>query len=238
MYKHFSIFKVALLDIRNEWSWYLLLMIVNPMAILLFLHFVLGDAIDFVSYITGTIVMTFGTGVFLSLGQIFALYKVTNALDYYLSFPLSKLEIILSLVFRNIVLSLPSIVVILGIGTFLFEVDVYLGLPFFIALLLISLSLAALGVMVGISSKNMQVASIITQILVPIFTYIAPVFIPQTALPIPLLYISYFIPTTYAANALRTAMKTNSFSIDFVILTFFVFISLIIVSRKLDWRNE
>jgi len=238
MYKHYIVFKAALLDIRNEWSWYLLLMIVSPLSVLLFLRFIIGNAIDFDSYVVGTIVMTFGTGVFLSLGQIFALYKVTSALDYYLSFPLSKIEIILSLVLRNIILSIPSVLVILGLGTLFYDIKMFIGLPFLVAILLISLSLAGIGVMIGVSSKNMQVASILTQILTPIFTYLAPIFISQSALPGPLIYISYILPTTYAANALRSAMGSNTYSIDFLVLATLSFISLAIVSWKLDWRNE
>lgn len=238
MYKHLVIFKAALLDIRNEWSWYLILMIVNPLSILFFLRIIIGDAIDFEAYVTGSIVMTFGTGVFLSLGQTFSFYKATASLDYYLSLPLSKVEIILSLVFRNIILSLPSMLVMLAIGAYFYDAKVAIGFPFVLAVLLTSLSLAGLGTMIGVSSKNMQTASILTQILTPIFTYLAPVFIPQSTLPPILAYVSYFLPTTYAANALRAAMQSNACSFDMVILAVIGLVCMFIVARLFDWRNE
>lgn len=238
MYKHIILFKAALLDIRNEWSWYLLLMIVSPLSILFFLQIIAGGLIDYNSYIVGSIVMTFGTGIFLSLGQTFALYKATSSMDYYLALPLSKIEIIVSLVFRNIILSIPSMAFILLIGAFLYNVTIVIGLPLIIAIFLTSVSLAGVGTMIGVCSKNMQIASILTQVLTPIFTYLAPVFVIQSKLPKFVLYISYLLPTTYAANAMRNALQSNTYSYDYIILTLISVVSLFYVSKVLDWRNE
>lgn len=238
MYKHYIIFKSALLDIRNEWSWYLILMITNPLAILFFLRVVLGANISFLSYIVGSVIMTFGTGVFLSLGQTFAFYKATSSLDYYMALPLSKNEIILSLVFRNIILSLPSLLIIIVVGSIIYNAPIHLGLPFFVVIILTSLSLAGIGTIIGVGTKDMQVASILTQILNPLFVYLAPVFVVQSALPAVVSYLSYLFPTTYAANALRSALIENAFSIDTLILAVISFASLFIVSKLIDWRND
>jgi ABC-2 type transport system permease protein len=238
MYKYFTILKSALLDIRNEWTWYLLLMIANPLATLLFLTIVAGKAINFSGYIVGTIVMTFGTGIFLSLGQTFALYKETSSLDYYLALPLPKGLIMMSLILRNVLLSLPSMIIILIIGSFVYSVNISIGFPFILAILLTSISLAGIGTMIGVYAKNIQVASIATQVLTPILIYLAPVFITMDALPRPLQLIAYLLPTTYSANALRAAMEHNVLSIDFLVLGLLGFVSIFLSTYVMDWRQE
>ncbi|ERJ83260.1 ABC-2 type transporter [Peptostreptococcaceae bacterium oral taxon 113 str. W5053] len=237
MYKHWIIFKAALLDIRNEWSWYLILMLVNPLSVLFFLKIIARDSIDFPSYIVGSIVMTFGTGIFLSLGQTFALYKARSSLDYYLVLPLSKNEIILSQIFRNIILSAPSMTMVIIIGIFLYGVRIPISIYFILAIMLTSVSLAGLGTMIGVLSRNVQIASILTQIITPILTYLAPVFVPQSELPLKLRAISYLLPTTYASNSLRAALR-GELTIDYLILFLIGIISFLYVVRVLDWRHD
>lgn len=214
MLKTLTIFKASLLEIRNEWSWYLILMTIQPLSLLFFVKILSNDTLNFEAYIIGSVIMIFGTGVFLSLGQTFSLYRQTSALDYYMSLPVSKTAIILSLVIKNVILSLPSLGILLLMGSILYSVNVFIGFPFLLAFILTSLSLAGLGTMIGVLSKNMQVASILTQVLTPIFTYLAPVFVEHESQPRILYYISYLFPTTYAANSLRAALIDNIISFD------------------------
>lgn len=237
VYKHFLIFKAALLDIRTQWAWYLLLMMANPLAVLLFLQIIAKGVIDFDAYMTGSVVMTFGTGIFLSLGQTISHYKKTAALDYYLSLPLSKEEIVLSQVFRNIVLSLPSMIIISLIGTAIYHVKISLNLLFFLAVLLTSISLAGLGTMIGVLSPTMQVASIMTQVVTPILIYLAPVFVTVAELPKPIQLISYVFPTRYAANAIRAAIS-GQWSLDYLVLFLIGGLSMMYVVKFVDWRQD
>ncbi|MDR2045228.1 MAG: ABC transporter permease [Clostridium sp.] len=237
MRKNVQLFVSALLDIRNEWTWYLLLMTVSPLSILLFLRLVVGDGIDFEAYVVGSVMMTFGTGIFLGLGQNFAYYKATSALDYYLALPLSKGMIIASLVFRNIVLSIPSTAVLILVGLSLYQVELFIGFPFLVTLVLTSFSLAGMGTMIGVCSRNMQVASILTQVLAPVFTYLAPVFLPQSEMPGILGAISYIFPTTYAANALRGALLHDQFTVDTPVLIVIAVVSMAAVSKFVDWSK-
>jgi len=237
MYKYIILFKASLLDIRNEWSWYLLLMLASPLSILFFLLVIVGDNIGLSTFITGSVIMVLGTGVFLGLGQTLSMYKATGSLNYYLTFPLSRAAIMLSIMFRTVLLTLPSLIVLLIINSIISQDRVYLGFPFFVSLVLTSTSLAGLGTIIGITSKNMQVASILTQIITPIMIYLAPVFYEQDRLPAFFRWLSYILPTTYASISLRTALQTNMFSYATIVLAIVSIISIVYSTVALDWRS-
>lgn len=238
MNRIFTLFKSMLLDIRNEWSWYFILMLVTPLSLLFFLKFIAGDNIVYEDYLVGSIIMTFGTGVFLSLGQSFSYYKASSALDYYLSLPLPKLGIILAIMLRNIILSIPSLIVLFFIGAIQYHTYIPMNFPFICAIILTSTSLAGLGVIVGVTSKNMQMASILTQILNPILIYIAPVFTTITNLPSIVQKFSYFLPTTYQANALRISIHAYQFSFDHIILLLLTVITLYFTVKNVNWMKD
>ena len=237
MYKYYTLFKASLLDIRNEWSWYLILMFVSPLSIILFLFIVSGGGIGMSSFVSGSIVMVLGTGVFLGIGQTLAMYRFTGSLDYYSTFPLARISVVLAIMFRTIILSFPALIVLFVVIAAVQGESFYLGFPFFVTLVLTSLTLAGLGAIVGITAKNMQVASILTQVLTPVMIYLAPVFYEPDQMPrIPML-ISYVIPTTYVAQSIRIAMNENVFSVYTLVLLVICLCSVVYSTLILDWRE-
>ena len=64
-----------------------------------------------------------------------------------------------------------------------------------------------------------------------------PVFVPQSELPLKLRAISYLLPTTYASNSLRAALR-GELTIDYLILFLIGIISFLYMVRVLDWRHD
>src|SRR5581483_10534185 len=67
----------------------------------------------------------------------------------------------------------------------------------------------------------------------------APVFIPITALPLPLQFLSYAFPPTYAADALRRLLLGDvnlAFYLDMAMLALMVVVSFFVFKRWSFWR--
>lgn len=229
-----------LLEIREDWLWYIILVCINPLTLLLFMGILIKDPSSEVikTFIIGNIINSLTTGTFLTLGQQFSYFKHNNALDYYLTLPIGKISIIIAYVIRNTVFMIPSTVIILMIGRLYYNVNFYINMSFLIAMLLSSFSLAAFGVIIGVYGKSIRMSSLLTQILQPIFIFLAPVYVTADKLPRFINYISYIMPTRYAANALRNSLlQTGNVYVDIIILLGITLISLILVTARLDWNR-
>lgn len=230
--------KSHITEIRTDWLWYLILIIVQIFTTLLFIRIFAGDNFDFVHYTVGSIVTVYSIGTFLSIGQKFAVYKHTNAWEYYMTLPITKFQLITSLILKNIILCLPSTLILIIVGSIFYETDFYFGIPFFVSFILVVFSLAFVGALVGIFAKKYTTASVLTQILNPIFIYLAPVYVASEYYPEILRKISYLIPTTYCANALKNAMLYNTFSTDMLILAGISIIGMFLVLKKIKWVRD
>jgi len=229
-----------LLEIREGWLWYVILVCINPLTLLLFMGILVKDPSTetIKTFIIGNIINSLSTGTFLTLGQQFSYFKHNNALDYYLTLPIGKISIIIAYVIRNTVFMIPSTVIILMIGRLYYNVNFVININFIIAMLLSSFSLAGFGVIIGVYGKSIRMSSLLTQILQPIFIFLAPVYVTSDKLPKLINYISYIMPTRYAANALRNSLlQIGNVYIDILILLAITIISLILVTVKLDWNK-
>jgi len=94
--------------------------------------------------------------------------------------------------------------------------------------------------MIGFYSRSGQIAGILTQVVDPILVFFAPVYMPEDVLPTFLRYTAPFLPTTHVARLLRAAFghPTERIYLPIVILVGFIFITVILVQRGLDWRGD
>ena len=142
----------------------------------------------------------------------------------------------ISYVTKATIISLPSYLIIFLIGKYLFKLDVYFNISLVLVLLIAGYSLSAVGVFIGLRSRDAKQANIITQIVQPIIVFVSPVFIPESALPPLLLYITYIFPTRYAAIAIRNALEGSFDWISILVLCVFCLVSFIWVEKHMDWR--
>jgi ABC-2 type transport system permease protein len=105
--------------------------------------------------------------------------------------------------------------------------------------LLSGYSLAGIGAAIGFYSPNGQIANIATQVVFPIFVFVAPVMVPPENLPSALRIIATVFPTTYIADAFRAAVAGDISSrvwIDLGVILGYAVVSLYLVAKKFDWR--
>ncbi len=236
----YYLFKTNLFVIRQEWVWYLLMVCITPLSLLIFLGFYLkGQSQEVLLFIiTGNMVMSLVTSSMLTLGQTIGLLKHYKAFDYYATLPISKVSLIISLVTRATLLSIPSMFVIFLIGSIYLHIPMEIHPIIILVILLGGYSLAGIGAVIGIYSRNVQTASLITQIVQPIVVFLAPVLIPETSLPTLVKYSSFIMPTRYVAKAFRSAAMGQIAYLDIFIIFVISVVTVYLVGIKLDWRVE
>ncbi|HJZ47449.1 MAG TPA: ABC transporter permease, partial [Roseiflexaceae bacterium] len=126
------------------------------------------------------------------------------------------------------------------VGGLLYDIPLVYSPWVLLVLPLTGLSLAAIGMAIGTLLSNLELIVLVTNILLLVLLMGAPVFIPLAALPLPLRMLSYLLPPSYAADALRLALDgtiTGPFFVDITMLVIFTIASLSVLGRRLRWRT-
>lgn len=236
--KQMYLIRAELLTLRLDWKWSFLVVLLNPLGMLFFLYFIFQKNGDYQLYIiTGNMVMSLVTGTMLTLGQELGLLKQIRGFDYYATLPIRKIFLITAFITRSTLTTIPSMLILLLAGRFLLNINIIFHPSLIIVLLLSGYSLSALGGFIGLYSRDVNQASMMTQIIQPIIVYVAPVFIPIEYMPKTINLISYIIPTKYVAQALRASCIGVFDYKSIIILLLFCIVSVILIEFKMDWRN-
>ncbi|MED9903356.1 MAG: ABC transporter permease [Lachnospiraceae bacterium] len=237
--KQMYLIKAELLSLRLNWQWSLLIVLVSPLSVLFFLYLLMGENVAYMPYIvTGNIVMSLVTGTMLTLGQELGLLKQICGFEYYAVLPIKKIYLIVAYLVRATLTTIPSILILMFVGKYILKLPIRFHVSFIVIVLLSGISLSALGAFIGMYSKDSEQASIFTQVIQPVIVYCAPVFMPLEQMPQSIKYISYLIPTTHVANALRASLGGQFDWVSIGILVIFSIISIILVEFKMDWRQK
>ena len=239
LYKQFYLIKCELMILRIDWLWTLLIVLITPLTLLLLLYYITGDSSQSSRYylLTGNMVMSLTTGTMLTLGQELGILKQVRGFDYYITLKVRKIQLIFAYIVRTTILTLPSMFVIFIVGKYFLDIPINIHLSLILVVLFSGLSLSAIGGFIGLYARDASQASIITQVIQPIFVFCAPVFIPVSKMPNFMFYISRFIPTTYVASALRDSCK-GIYDIRSILILFMLsLISIILIETKMDWRS-
>jgi ABC-2 type transport system permease protein len=233
--------RAQLLVLRDQWYWYLVQASFVPLSLLLFLWLLVGrqDPTEMPFFVVGSLISGLSFAGMLSLGQELGGMKDQHAFEHYAALPISKIAFVAALATRGTLLSLPAATVVLLVGHLAFDVTTT---PMVIVILILSAyALAGLGAVIGFWSPTSQISSLATQILQTVIVNFGPVYITLSSLPRPLQWIAHIWPTTYSAEALRSAVNHNSIT-DYItplaVLVGFVIISLVLVPMRLSWRDH
>jgi ABC-2 type transport system permease protein len=228
-----------LFNLRLTWFWYGFQMAFVPLSFVAFFWLFIGRERPeaMVAVVTGSLVMNVTMGSMLSLGQAIGSMKDANAYEYYAALPISRAVFLAALTTRGVLLTLPAALGVFAVGAVLFRLALT---PIAVLVLVLSaFALSGMGALIGFWSPTGQVASLATQIIQPLITFLAPVYFPVEQLPPILQVTSRFLPTTYAAVALRKTTAGGSLGdvwIEILVLLGFAVLSLILVPLKLSWR--
>ncbi|MFE6939049.1 ABC transporter ATP-binding protein/permease [Streptomyces chartreusis] len=187
-----------------------------------------------------------GSGVFsiaalgtTAIAQRIGAIKAEGSMMYYASLPISKVAFVTAFVAARLLLIAPGLVTSLLAVEVLYDIELTLSPTLLFVYPLTALPLAALGLVIGSLIDKIELISIVTYMLNFLLLLGAPLLIPMESLPVALRVISYVMPTSYGADAIRHSVTGDidgTFALDVAVLAVASVASLWIADRALRWR--
>lgn len=119
----------------------------------------------------------------------------------------------LSIVLSQIITDIAAILTILGIGLYVYHVQLE-SVPLFIIALCSSISLSAtFGMVLASVIKNPFQVSQYSSVLSFALTFFAPVYYPLSLIPLPYRYLVFIEPSTYVSQAIYYSLEGNPYSL-------------------------
>jgi len=191
--------------------------------------------------LTGNVVLSLMFGNLDRVQSRFSFMRAMGTLDYFAMLPIEKYNLILATVFSFLLLSLPSLLVTILVGSLLLRIPIAPHPAILIVVPLAAISLAGIGALIGVSVRRPEEGGSLSLVVTMVLTAMGPVIIPPQRLPAFMLTLGRLSPATYAASAFRQALLgpvTGRILLDLAALAVFAAISLWVVGRKMDWRQK
>ncbi|MCB0097612.1 MAG: ABC transporter permease [Caldilineaceae bacterium] len=238
-----SLAHMELLNWRWSWRATVTTGIIGPMIFIVLMGFFAGDeGADKLAYVlSGNVIMTL---MFTNMNRMtsrFAFMRAVGTLDYYATLPVQRYLVVIATLITFFLLSLPAIVVTILFGSFFLQLPVHLHPTLLLVVPLAALSLAGLGAYIGVASRTLEESSTYSQIILFLFMILGPVLIPPQNLPAIMRIAGWFSPATYGASALRQTLLgpvTPRLLMDLLALLAFTIGFMLLVDRKMDWRER
>ncbi|WP_292375988.1 ABC transporter permease [Methanosarcina sp. UBA411] len=189
-----------------------------------------GD-LEYLDFITpGVIALTVFMGCISSIGSAIAGEKENGTLVRMLMTPVSKRSVILGKTIYQLILQLARTVVLIFAAYLLVGFNMN-GSWLAVALVLIVFTLSGVGIGIIMSSRAEDMESFIqlNMLVTMPSMFVTGVFFPLSSVPGWMRCIAYFLPLTYAIDAMRTIMikgqGLSAISTDLIILTLFAIVT-------------
>ena len=211
MSKSLAKFKVLLwmqlARVRTAWRPYLIVSSAMPLGIAVLLRAVMEPAQVHQfgkQIVAGSAVLAIAmTGVVMLAQRVSAL-KESGALDFYATLPVSRGAVVASVLISFAIFSLPGTVIVVLLGSLLFNLSLaalWAAVPVW---LLGSFALAGLGVAIGFGAPDEQLAGMYSNLAMMAVLFLG--ILPAAKLPGWLTPLRVILPSTYAVNALKPGL--------------------------------
>ncbi|MFC4099489.1 ABC transporter permease [Paenibacillus xanthanilyticus] len=233
--------RIQFATIRNSWVWIIVMATLIPMTTIIFMRFFITDPSyeNIVQILAGNLLFGIIVMGLNGLGQEISFQKHQDHFTFYASLPISKFNFVLANMIRGLMSTVPSFVILLFLGQWMFDVTLHMTPALPLVALLCLTSVVGVGIILGFWSPSHQLTNILCQALMMLITFLSPVMVTADQLPTVVQWISYALPTTYAADAMRQVLLhgwTTGVLIDCLVMLAFSVLSLFIVSRLVSWR--
>lgn len=228
--------------LRTSWRPYLIVSSAMPLGIAVLMRAVMEpeQVAEFGQQIVaGSAVLAIAMTAVVMLAQRVSALKENGGLDYYATLPVSRPGLIASILLSFAVFALPGTIVVLTLGSALFDLSLaalWAAIPVWI---LGSFALAGLGVAIGFAAPDEQLAGMYSNLLMMSVLFLG--ILPPERLPGWLSPVRAVLPSTYAVNALRPGLEgtmTVAQGWDLLVLAAFGALSFWAVAGPLWPRSE
>lgn len=235
--------RVEFANLRGSWVWSVLMASMFPLTTVLFFRFFMThpSPVAMRQMITGNMVFPIIIMGINALSQDLSWAKHNGHFVFYASLPISKINFIVAKLTSGFLMTLPSVVIMAGIGELVFGITLHFSLIVLPVLVLAIGGCVGLGTLMGFLSPSHQLTNMMSQVVMMVLSFLTPVMIPMAQLPKAMQVVSYIFPTTYAADSLRTLFTTGwqpNVGTDILALIGYTALSLVLIIWKMDWRVE
>ncbi|MBZ0302194.1 MAG: ABC transporter permease [Anaerolineae bacterium] len=231
-----------MLELRRTWYWFVVFSCFLPIAMVFGFTRIgsgLTDASSLIFIISGSAIFAATNEGLYMLAVRIGTMKKEGTLIYYASLPISKTAFMVAILLSRLIITFPGMIAPLMFGAWLYGVDITLNAWGLIVILLAALALANVGMALGMLIDSLELIQIIVNILLFILAMAGPIFSPMSALPLPLQILSYALPPSYAAAALRSTLNgtmDSTFFANILVLVVMTIGGFILSARTLRWR--
>lgn len=201
---------IQMARLRTSWRPYLIVSSVMPLGIAVLMRAImdesqvaeLGEQI-----VAGSAVLAIAMTAIVMLAQRVSALKENGALDYYQTLPVTRTAVVTSVLLSFAVFSLPGTVVVLVLGSALFDLSLaalWTAIPVWA---LGSLALAGIGVAIGFGARDEQLAGMYSNLAMMAVLFLG--ILPADKVPGWMGPVRAILPSTYAVNALKPGLEGN-----------------------------
>lgn len=234
--------RMQMARLRTSWRPYLIVSSAMPLGIAVLMRAVMepDQVKEFGQQIVaGSAVLAIAMTAVVMLAQRVSALKENGGLDYYATLPVSRPALIASILLSFAVFALPGTVIVLTLGSALFDLSLaalWAAIPVWA---LGSVALAGLGVAIGFSAPDEQLAGMYSNLLMMSVLFLG--ILPPDRLPGWLGPVRAVLPSTYAVNVLRPGLEgnmTGAQGLDLLVLAAFGALSFWAVAGPLWPKSE
>jgi len=192
-------------------------------------------------YISGNMVNAVVQATLTMMAQTVAGQREARTFAYYVSLPIHKMSLILSLLLAYLLQSLPGLIGVLLVGNLVFGVWLMPHWSIIPIVLLLGASLSGLGALIGIRARNAMAANALGLSLAFMSMFVLPVYYPIEVLPAWLRPLAYAFPVTYGAHGIRMSFlgpQEAGLLVDLLALMGFSLATFLAVTYGLRWQDE
>ncbi len=235
---------LVLIELSNwRWSWRSVLVVgtVVPLFGMIGLSIYARDlgAEALNTVFSGSLVMSLMLGNLGNIQSHVVFMRFQGTLEYFASLPIHKHSLMLAIIIAFFLLSLPSILALLIVGSNLLKIFLAPHPLLQLVVPLCVVPMSAVGALIGVSVRSPQQGRSLSVLTAFLFGGLGPVLFPAERLPEILRLIGTVNPAARAASALRQRLIGpigEQIALDFAILFGFTLCVFYLVGKKLNWR--
>src|SRR5919106_2691962 len=228
--------------LRTSWRPYLIVSSVMPLGIAILLRAVMNDEqVDEFGrqIVAGSVVLAIAMTAVVMLAQRIAALRESHALDFYETLPVSRASVVGSVLLSFGVFSLPGTIVVVILGSVLFDLSLTALWSVAPVWALGSFALAGLGIVIGFGAPDEQLAGMYSNLAMMAVLFLG--ILPPDRIPGWLASVRIVLPSTYAIDALKPGLEgaaAGGIALDLIVLAAFGAVSFWAVRGPLWPRAE
>lgn len=241
-----QVWDLFLIEMTNwRWSWRTMILTATlaPLVSILALGvFARDSGPATLAYVfSGNLVMALMFGMLQNIQSHMVFLRFTGGMEYFATLPIQRTSLIIAMVAAFLLLALPSVLTTMLVGAWLLALPLQVSPLIVLVIPVCAASLAGIGAGIGTWARTPEQAGALSMLVTLVLLGLGPVVVPPERLPGWLATVGMVSPASHAASALRQCLigpVTSQLGLDLVALLVIAVVTLLLVVRTIDWRQE